>query len=175
MARKRAAGRRRKGTRYHPVTVIESLGLSTLGGGSSIRGQLTADTATERYWANSVHLTASIADATAGEGPIDLWVCHSDLSTSEFDAFIANSTSFAAGNISSKEIQSRGKWAKHLGTIELDAASNVLEDGRLMKVKLGFMIETSQTIFLHAINQGGSTLTTGALAVAQGTLHGNFV
>ncbi len=133
---------------------------------------MTADLSTESYWASAVHLVVGIDDETADDGPLDLWVGVSDLTDTEVEEFLEQTLSFAEGNISEKEINSRGRYLRHLGI--LDTSGEGFNNGRVKKLKLGFGLATGQSIKLFARNMGQTALTSGATIHIQGQLHGNF-
>ncbi len=172
MAKKSGRGRRRA-SRYHPVTILENLALGALAAQDVIAGQLTADVATEAYWANSAHVTVVCEGLAATEGPLDVWIGSSGLTAAQVEAFLETSTSFAMQDISAKEIQSRGRYVKHVGT--LTDKDDSLNEGRTMKVKLGFKIATGQSLTVFVRNQQSAVLTTGTFVLVQGTLHGNWI
>ncbi len=173
MAKKGRKGRRRA-SRYKAVTILEDLALGALAAGDVIAGQMTPDLATERYYANSIHATYTVSDEIAAEGPLDVWVGISDLSAAEVEAFLEQTAGFAAGNITEREINSRGRFVKHVGVMPFSITGSEFNDGKPVKTKLGFYIQTSQSLKVFVRNLNDTVLTTGAILNVTGILHGNF-
>ncbi len=166
---------RRKFRRYIKGRIDFSLSLSTLGPFVVIGGTI-ADVLEEKAWLSSVKATWALIDFTLGtaDGPIWVGVAHSDYTDAEIEAWIEAQNTWKSGDKIAQEIGRRlirqvGVFA-NLSTAT--AGSDVLNSGRPIRTKCGWMLTTGQTIKFWAYNSGSGTLTTGALVHVNG--HANL-
>ncbi len=134
--------------------------LGTLAASTGIRS-LLVDVADEKVFALSVEMTATKRGGTDGEGPIDLFVAHSDYSLAEIEEYIENSASWSSGDLLAQEVGKRK--VRKLGTFSGVGLSQSLNDGMEFKTPLKFTINSGQTLVMVAYNRSGNTLTTGSI------------
>lgn len=156
-------GRRRRKYRKYLKGIIDERGaLSTLAGDTAISFVVTG-TVTEKAWLSSVKLNWAMDDFTPGtdDGPILVGVAHSDYSTSEIEAWIENSGGWSEGDLVAQEIAKRK--IRQVGVFENPSAAvdvAVLNDGKPITTKCGWMLETGDTVRYWAYNTGTSALAT---------------
>ncbi len=148
--------------KYLRGSIDHSLQLGTLAGNTVISSSI-ADTVTEKAWVSSVRATWSLADLTpaSGDGPILVGVAHNDYIDAEIEAWIENTGSWEEADMVQQEIAKRK--IRRVGLFETPAVALdavVLNDGKNMRTKCGWMLTTGQTVRIWAYNTGASALAT---------------
>ncbi len=141
--------------------------LSTLAP-TTLISSTNSDTVTEKAWLSSIVATWSMDQFTegAGDGPILCGIAHSDYSDTEIEEFVEQVTSWDEGDLVSKEISSRK--IRRVGTFSQTGpalSGMVLNDGRPIRTKCGWMLTSGDTIKYWAYNTGSSALATTSPAV----------
>ncbi len=162
-----AKGRRR---RYLRGQINHKLQLGTLAAKVVIGSSLT-DVLTEEAWLSSVVATWSLNKWTsaADDGPILVGVCHSDYTDAEIEEWIENTGSWETKDkVQGREVGRR--LIRRVGSFRANpadagTANYVLNNGRPIRTKCGWMLSTGQTLKVWAYNQGGSPLATTDPAV----------
>jgi len=162
MARSRKGRRRR--TRLIKGTVDVQSTLSTLANNTGILAP--SDVVTDRSFVLSCEATYALFAATVGEGPLEIYLAHSDYTLAEIEAFIESATAWSDADEISKEI-SRRKIRK-VGTFSGNFADEVINNGMPVKTKLGFIISEGQGLNLVIYNNSGGALAGGAAVNWQG-------
>ncbi len=173
MARKRKGGRRSM-RGYLKGNVDEELSLGTLA-----TKTLVADTwdesPEETTLISSIVLTWSLDNITDGQGPIIFGVAHSDYSDSEIEAVIENLASWDQGSKVEQEIAKR--LVRQIGQFTSSTASAVddvtFNEGRPMKTKLNWRLNTGDTLKMWAYNISASNLST-TVPVMRANGHANL-
>ena len=164
---KKASKRRGRFRRYIRGVIQNRFTLGTLAA-TTLISSTNSDTVTEKAWLSSVKATWSMDQFTegAGDGPILVGIAHSDYSDSEIEEFVEQVTSWDEGNLVSKEISSRKiRRVGTFGSTGPALSGNVLNDGRPITTKCGWMLTTGDTVKFWAYNQGSSALATTSPAV----------
>ncbi len=154
-------GRRR---RYLRGAMNHKLQLGTLAAGVVI-GSNVSDSLAEEAWFSSIKAVFSLNKWTAGadDGPIWVGIAHSDYTDAEIEAWIENAQSWDTDNkiqqeVARRKIRQIGMFSTATGA---DGSGNyVLNDGRPLRIKTGWMLGTAQTAKFWAYNAGGSALAT---------------
>ncbi len=138
--------------------------LSTLGADTLISGTV-ASVMTESGRVSSVSLTWSLTDLVdaAGDGPIVVGLAHSDYSDAEISAVLTSAVTWDRGNKIGEEIA--GRLVRTVGVFDSTGVAlsiDTLNDGRPIKTKLNWGLNTGATLKFWAFNQGDSALGTGA-------------
>ncbi len=159
MPTKRRSRRRKK---YLRGNVEASLALSTLGSNAAIVGTV-ASSVIERTLVSSLVANWSLKDLTkvVSDGPVLVGVAHSDYSAAEIEEWIENTGGWNEGDLIAQEIAKRkirivGVFAA-IGAGDTDTA--VLQDGKMVKTILNWILTTGQTLDIWAYNAGASGLT----------------
>ncbi len=157
--------------RYLRGQVNHKLQLSTLGS-KVVIGSAIVDVLTEEAWLSSVKLLWSLNKWTsaADDGPIIVGVSHSDYTDTEIEEWIENSSSWETKDKIGQEIARRK--IRRVGVFraapgDTGDSNYVLNDGRMIRTKCGWMLGTGQTLKVWAYNSGGSALATTDPAVRQ--------
>ncbi len=157
-------GRRgRKFRRYVRGNVNELLNISTLAAGTTLSTDFDSNVV-ESMWASSMVASWSISNWTniADCGPLLVGVAHSDYTAAEIQQFIDSTGSWDVGDLISQEIGKRK--IRIVGTLVKTGADALdmdnLQDGKMIKTKLGFMIEDDDTLQLWAHNVGSAAFAT---------------
>ncbi len=152
---------RRKFRRYLKGKINMSFNITALASKDAV-SQAIADTVSERTWVSSIKAVFSLSEFTPGNdiGPILIGISHSDYTAAEIEQWIENAGSWTEGSKVQQEISRRK--IRQIGVFETpdDATDSVsLNDGRMLRVKCGWILNAGQTCSIWAYNQG-----TGAVA-----------
>lgn len=164
MARNRGRKRRYTGRKWIKGTVLDGLVLGTLNASTAIVS--TLDTVTERSYIASAWLLWSIRGATAGEGPIRVGLMHSDYTAAELEEYLEATNSWAEADLVAQEVSNRR--IREVGIFSNVGTEEVLNDGRMIKTKLGWILNAGQTIDVWAYNASGAQLATGQVVGTAG-------
>ncbi len=160
LAKRKGRGKYR---RYIRGAIQHDLDLGTLGA-NVLTSENLSSTITEQSWLSSVKATWSLSDFTnaVGDGPILVGVAHSDYSSAEIEAWVENTGSWDFGNKIQQEIGRRKirQVGSFLSSVADSQGIAVLNEGRPITTKCGWLLQTGQTVKIWAYNQGDSALAT---------------
>ncbi len=153
---------KRKFRKYLRGQIEHNAGLGTLAA-KTLVGANIGDTVTEKAWISSVKASWSLNQWTPGpdDGPILVGVAHSDYSDAEIEEWIENTSSWEAHDLVQQEVAKRK--IREVGTFPTPADANealVLNNGKPIWTKCGWMLGTGQTVKIWAYNKGASALGT---------------
>ncbi len=127
--------------------------------------QVVDDTVTESTLCTSIECSYSMGNVTprAQQGPVLFGVAHSDYTDSEIEAVIESSSSWTKADLVAQEVAKRlirkiGQFEMLDGSTPLSIA--VLNDGKPIKTKLNWRLETGQTLRFWAYNLGSAAFAT---------------
>ncbi len=154
--------RRRNFAKYIRGEVDETLTLGTLGARVVISAAFDEVT-TEQMRVSSVKNTYSMDTYTpvTNAGPILIGLAHSDYTDAEIEAWIETTGSWDRGDKVAQEVGNR--LIRKIGVFETpdDAQDSVtLNDGKPIKTKLNWHLNTGKTLRLWAYNLGTAALAT---------------
>ncbi len=156
MARKK---RSMKG--YLKGNIEESLALGTLGTRTLIADTFD-ESPEEKTLISSIVATWALNGIVSGQGPIAFGVAHSDYSDAEIEAVLENVASWDQGSKVEQEIAKRlvrqiGVFVSQTGSGTNDVEFN---DGKPMKTKLNWRLNTGDTLKMWAYNISDDALST---------------
>ncbi len=160
---RRGSGRgRRKFRRYLRGNIDHKLALGTLGAGVVLKSNI-ADTVVDTTWLSSVRGTWSLEQYTKAidDGPILVGICHSDYTGSEVEEWVENLSNWDQGDLIAQEIGRRK--IRLVGMFSVPASAeevSVLNDGKQMTTKAGWLLSEGDTVSVWAYNSGESALAT---------------
>lgn len=136
--------------------------LGTLAG-ADVLTQAVQDSVSERTRITSIVCSYALSDftPTANAGPLIMGVTHGDYSDAEVEEWIELNTGWDIGDRVSQEISSR--LIRRIGTFPAPVTAGddtVLQNGRNIKTKLNWMLESGQTIRFWTYNTGTAALAT---------------
>ncbi len=125
-----------------------------------------ADTLEEKAWLSSVKATYTMNQLTpaSGQGPIAVFIAHSDYTLAEIEAWIEQADSWAQGDKIAQEV--RGRKIRRVGTFATGGdnpsalGSFTLNGGRPVRTKCGWQLTTGQTVRFVWYNLGAAALAT---------------
>ncbi len=146
---------------YIKGNVGEDLTLGTLGSGVLI--STTFDEAVEeRTLVSSVVATYSLDLLTAPQGPILFGLAHGDYTDAEIEEVIENIQSWTPGDKIAQEKAKR--LVRTVGQFVADETSGTIDvkfnNGKPIKTKLNWMLQSDATLRLWAYNLSASALST---------------
>ncbi len=160
---KKPQRRRRNMGQYIRGNIDENLLLGTLATKTLISDDWD-EQVQERALISSIVATWSLDQVTSPQGPILFGVAHSDYTAAEIEEVIENAGSWSVGDKVNQEISKR--LVREIGTLQADSESSSgptdykFNNGRMMKTKLNWMLETGQTLKMWAYNLSASPLAT---------------
>jgi len=162
MARK---GRGKRGSRFRKYlrgSVDEGLLLTTIGANSLLSSDFD-ETVNERAFVSSIVASWSLANWTdiANAGPILVGIAHSDYTSSEIEAVIENTGSWNEGSLVEQEIAKRKiRIVGQFSGAASAADAQVLNDGKPIRTKCGWILNQGQTLKVWAYNTGTVAVAT---------------
>jgi len=150
--------RRRKFRRYIRGQVDEELDLGTLAGRTLV-AQVFDESVVERTFVSSIRASWSLSGLTPAtdDGPVLVGIAHQDYTAAEIEEVIENTGSWSEADLIAQE---RGKRkVRIVGTFPMPKDlldSVVLNEGRPIRTKLGWILTTGQSLDLWAYNLGTS-------------------
>ncbi len=167
---------KRKFRRYLRGNIDFKLALGVLTTRNVI-GNTLGDTVSEKAWCSSIVCSHALADYTqlADAGPVLVGVAHGDYTDEEIEEWIESIDSWEEADqigqeVGRRKIRKIGQFRVPVGGTSGDV--QVLNDGRNIRTKCGWMLTTGQTLRIWAYNQGSASLVTNAEYAVQG--HANL-
>ncbi len=139
-----------------------SVTLGTLAANTGLLDRTDSSVA-DRAYVLSMEATHSIIGLAAGES-VQLGVAHSDYSLAEVEEWIENQGGWDEGDLVSQEINRRKIRTIGVFTSEETA----LNEGRMLKTKLGFILNSGDGLNFYVYNPDAAGLTTGSEWTSQG-------
>ena len=168
------ARRGRKFRKYLKGQIQNSHLLTSLGA-KSLSGTQLADSVTEKAWLSSIKCEWSLANWSpgVGDGPIVCGIAHSDYTDAEIEEWIENLGSWEEQDLKQQEIARRKiRQVAVIPSPGATSAAIVLNDGKPIYTKCGWMLGTGQTLRVWTYNRGTSALVDGAIMDTMG--HANL-
>ncbi len=159
----RRGRRRRRGVRMLKCSELVTLG--TLGAQTAIVTVFDS-TVEDSTYLLSIECVYSMSEHAVNEGPIVVGVAHSDYTAAEILEWYQAAGAWDRGDKIAQEHNSRK--IRQVGVFPGLVGFEVLNDGRPLKTKLGFMLAPGDTLGLWAINEDNGALTTGTVVEASG-------
>ncbi len=153
-------GKRRKGRLFVP-RIDSEVAFSGLATDDLVAVALTS-VLDQECWANSMDVVCSLSDMTAGDGPVLVGVAHSDYSAAEIEEWLEETSSWIKSNKIGME-RARRK-CRIIGSFESQTealGAMIMNDGKPVRVKLGFMLESGMTLQFWVYNLSSTSLATG--------------
>ncbi len=131
--------------------------------GADVLAQATQDAVSERSRITSIDCSYAISNQTptADAGPLIMGVSHSDYSDAEIEEWIELQTGWDVADLVSREISSR--LIRRIGTfpgVEVATEDAVLNNGRPVKTRLNWPLESGQNLKFWVYNTGTAALAT---------------
>ncbi len=167
---KRGRGKRRAPRDWTKIPVDETESLSTLADNTALIQALITSALTHDYRCTSIKVQWSLANLTAGEGPIQVGVAHGDYSLAEIEEFLEQDAPTGPNSLVEREVA--GRLIRRVGVFSGVAAEEVLNDGKPIRTRLNWLIADGQRINSWVYNNSGASLTTGALVRTFGECNG---
>lgn len=164
--RRRRGRRRREGFVAIPFSDQNNLG--ALADGAAIVDAIL--TFGEDIFLISADVTVSARDGTAGQAPIEVGLCHGDLSATEvqecLDAELTDPDDIIAKERARRPV-------RRVGLIQTPT-DEVLNNGVVQRIKLKFSVGDGHPLNWFASNRSGAPLTSGCVVGFHGILYGRW-
>ncbi len=156
---------KRKGRKFRPYIrgmVDEGLTLGTLAATTLVSAAFD-EVVDEKAWLSSIvaRYTMNGLNPAENQGPILVGLAHSDYTDAEIEEWLENTGSWTQGDlVQRREVGKR--LIKQVGIFPSRAAGQtvVLNDGKPIKTKCGWMLASGQTVKFWAFNLGSAALDT---------------
>ncbi len=168
MAKKKASRRR---SRLAVINVSETLALTTLADNAVVA--VDSDPFGREFYAISADLYWAMKNHTAGQGPIILGIAHNDYTDVEV-AEALNLTGMEDPGDKIAYEQGR-RLVRRAGQFSGVGTDEVLNDGKVKRVRIGFVITDGFSLGFWAQNKSDAALTTGTIVDIQGKIYGRWV
>ncbi len=155
-------GRRRDFSKFLSGSIDENLSLTTLA--SQTATSVATQTVVDTTRVSSVKCTYTLSDWTpiANAGPIMFGIAHSDYSNAEIEEWIEATGGWDQGNlVQTREVRSR--LIRQIGVMETPEAatgSSRVNDGRMLKTKLNWLLSEGDGLKFWAYNTGNAAAAT---------------
>jgi len=161
MAKHKGSGKRRF-QKYLRGAIEENLSIGALNTRVAVKLNF-GSVVNERTYVSSVKGTWTMSEFTkgAGRGPIEVGLAHSDYTATEILEYLTQSGSWNETDLVSQEIAKRK--IRRVGVFEAPDAANedaVLNDGKAIHTKCGWIMNQGQTLALWGFNSGSVALAT---------------
>ncbi len=123
----------------------------------------------QEVYALSMDVVLTTHGFTAGEGPIIVGVAHGDYSAAEIEEWLEEASSWIKSNKIGQE-RARRK-CRIIAASHEPALNENFNDGKPIRVKLGFVLEDGQQLQLWVYNDSDATLTTGGIVELTGPAY----
>ncbi len=164
VAKNRRGGRRAyKGYRKLPFTATSALGTTSA---DDVTSTALTPVMTETRRVLSLEATYALQGLTAGDGPLEYGVAHSDYTAAEIEEALEADASWDEGDKVAQEQAKR--LVRQLGVFSEEETA--LNEGRLIKTRLNWLLATGDTLQFWIRNRGINA-STGAEILGQGHLH----
>ncbi len=160
--------------KYLRGRISDFFALGTLAA-KTLLGSDMAEVVAERTLVSSIVCNWALDGIVSGQGPILFGVAHSDYTDAEIEQVVENTGSWNEGSKVEQEISKRlvrtiGQFVSETGSGTNDVQFN---DGKPVKTKLNWMLQTGDTLRMWAYNTSTAALTT-ASPVVQADGHANL-
>lgn len=166
MARKK----NRKG--FVAIPVRSQLALGALNDDTVIAGSIFGNNLSEDLFVISADLAWAIQGLTAGEGPIDVGISHSDYSVAEVEENLSANVYDPSDLIA---VEHSKRKVRKVGTFRGNDTEESLNDGKPMRRKIRFRVDNGKTLNMFAVNRSGAQLTSGAEVNVDGYIYGRWM
>lgn len=163
------SGRKRRFRKYLKGLIDRTLTPTALAATTMVAVD-NADTVDDTTFVSSTRLTVTMRNYTPTQnvGPLIFGLAHSDYSTAEVEEWLELTTGWSQGDLVSQEISKRK--CRILGTFSPESTDavgtvHVLNQGRPITTKLGWMLTEGQTLKYWVYNKGSQAIATTAPAI----------
>ena len=159
---KKPTRRRGRFRRYIRGNVDETLTAAALAP-QALASAVFDESVVERTFVSSLIASWSLSGVTpaAGDGPLLVGIAHQDYTDAEIEAFIEATGSWSEADLVAQEVSKRKIRIVGTFAVPADALETVvLNDGKPIRTKLGWILTTGQSLDLWAYNLGSSAFAT---------------
>lgn len=148
--------RGRRFRRYIPGSIDHKVNVGVLASKTVLKTDI-ASTVIDSTWCSSIRATWSVNGITkfADRGPLLVGICHSDYTSTEVEEWLESLVNWDQGN---KVAQERARrMCRIVGVFEdpvSAATAAVLNDGKPITTKVGWLLAPGQTLGIWVYNQG---------------------
>lgn len=151
------------------LPISEEMAVGAIGD-QGFSGIDVGETVNERTFVSSVVASYGLNNFTAGEGPVGIYIAHSDYTNAEVAEAILATNGWDRGNKVAREQAKRLVRLVGLAEIE-DDGEEKLFDGRPRKIKLNWLLEEGDTLQFGVFALSG-TITAGGQIDVLGHANG---
>lgn len=128
-----------------------------------------ANVVDQEVWAISMDATVTMHGNTAGQGPCIVGVAHGDYTQAEIEEWLeANGSWVSSDQIANEKAKRK---CRIIGNFDCQETTEKLNDGKPMRVKLGWKIQEGETLKLWAYNDSSAAFSTGKIIELKGPIY----
>lgn len=162
--------RRKRNRNFTAIPVKMELALAALADNTVLTGDLLG-TLGRGLYVVSADLTWSLRDKTAGQGPINVGICHGDYSVTEVAEALSSWTD-PDDKIATEKAR---RLVRRVGVFSgNNSTEESLNDGKPIRTKVKIAIGDGQSLKAFALNDSGAALTTGSILQCYGMIYGRW-
>jgi len=119
----------------------------------------------------SADLTWAMRDHTAAEGPIEVGLANSVLSTTEVSEAVTATPNSQDDRVA---LEQTSRPVREAGAFPGLLTDEVLNNGNIFRTKLKMVVTSARDLNAYARNVSGATLTTGTIVRVNGKVYGTW-
>ncbi len=125
----------------------------------------------QEVWAISCDVNVSAHGFTANQGPVLFGLAHGDYTAAEIEEWLEANASWVSSDKIANE-KARRK-CRIIGRLEQPyaGAERTFNDGKKLRVKLGFKVQSGETLKIWVYNDSGAQLTAGGIIEIKGPIY----
>ncbi len=156
-------------SKFQMIPINTTAALGTLASGALDESAVTQ--LTDDFWVQSVDVSITLRDATAGEGPLSFGFANSDLTTAEIIESIDSSPTHRSDIIARERAR---RPVRRVGQFAVLSGAEVHNDGKEERVTIKMYLAEGDELSFWTRNNSGATLTTGAVISLVGKIYGEW-
>ncbi len=159
-----------KNYRLRKVRVANSFAIGALGALDVVADGITS-APTERIRVISANLTWSLADMTPTDDAVEVGFAHGDYTAAEIEECLEAQSAIDAGDKIGQEKTNR--LVRTVGVfpdVVAAGGGQTLNDGRPIKTRLNWALQTGKTLNVFVRNGSGTVYTTGGKLITSGEI-----
>ncbi len=168
MTKKRSKRNRRN---FVAIPFTASFALTTLGDDIVLTTALLGSGLNENLFIMSIDAMWSLKGHTPGEVPIQFGFNHDDLTVTQIAENLSAELTDPDDIITKEQLR---RPVRKAGFFSDNTASQTINDGKLLRTKIKFMVGEGHQIALWIQNRSGNALTTGSIIECNGTIYGRW-
>jgi len=172
MAKKRGRRNRRN---FVALPIEGTVAVNLLPAYEASADELTSSDYSEDLYLMSADLLISIRNVTAGEGPIEFGVCHSDVTQAQLAAYLNSSGNVDPDDLDAIALARWGKYIRRLGYLSCITSDETVNNGMMKRYKIKMKIGNDHQLYAWAFNRTNAQMSDAGNLLFNGTAYGRWL